>query len=269
MKAGSTRALGALLLGLTAAGLATAGPPTGQEAERQSEVVGRMKKEVAAEGTTAGKLAVLARLMKDEPTVAVRQVALEAATQFPGPELDRFLTDALTGDADAGIRSRAATALGRLGSEGCLPALARAAGADKTTDIQVGCLRGRSSARRAATFAIADLAIRHPKLADDAAAKLRALKPVADPKDGEQLADARTQALYQITRDETLVKPFYDRLRSPDAKVRTSGVVAFRFLKLKAVPPELVAAQKDGDDEVRSWAALVAEEIKNPRPPRQ
>jgi hypothetical protein len=107
-----------------------------------------------------------------------------------------------------------------------------------------------------------------PKWADDAVAQLRALKPAADPKE-EQLADARAQALYQVTRDEKLLKPFFERLRSRDAKVRVDGVVAFRFLKLKSAPRELVAALKDDDDEVRSWAALVVKEIDTPKPPKR
>jgi HEAT repeat protein len=266
MKTVATLAAAALLLGLTAA--ATAGPPTLEESRRQAQALDQLQKSLADE-PAAGKLLVLTKLMKGEPAVEVRRAALDLGTKLPAPERDAFLTGVLAGDEDAGVRSRAATLLGNHGSEECLPALARAAAADRTTAIEIGCIRGQSSARRSATFAIADLTARFPKLSDDAAARLRALEPADEPK-GEGLADARIQALYQVTGDAALLKPFYERLRSRDARVRAEGVVAFRFLKLKAAPPELVAALKDDDPEVRSWAALVIGEIDGPakRPQR-
>jgi HEAT repeat protein len=108
------------------------------------------------------------------------------------------------------------------------------------------------------------LAARHPKLADKAAA-LRDLTPPADPIDPESLAEARAQALYQVTRDEKLVEPFLERLRSKDAQVRESGAVAFQFCKLKVALPELVTALSDADASVRSWAALALGEIADPK----
>ena len=248
---------------------AWAGPVTGEEAARRQQVTEGLKKSVAAEATIAGKLAVVGKVMKEEPSPDVRRTVLAAALPHSGPELDKFLTDVLTGDADAGLRSLAATSLGRHGSADCLPALATAAATDRTTDLRVGDIGGQSSARRDATFAIAELAARHPKIADEAARKLRALEPAADPKDNHHLADARLQALYQITADAKLIQPFYDRLKSPDARVRRDAVVAFRFLKLKAAPPELVAAQNDEDADVRSWAKFVAKEINEPKPAKR
>jgi HEAT repeat protein len=129
----------------------------------------------------------------------------------------------------------------------------------------VGDIGGQSSARRAATFAIAELAARFPKLADEAVAALRALPVVEDPKDNEGLADARVQSIYQITRDNALLKPFFERLKSSDAKERERGVIAFRFLKLKAAPAELVNTLKDASPDVRSWSALVLGEVGDPK----
>jgi HEAT repeat protein len=146
-----------------------------------------------------------------------------------------------------------------------LTTLAQVARDDRTTRVQIGDLVGQSSARRPATFAIAELAVRFPKLADDAAGKLRALPVVEDVKDNEGLADARVQALYQITRDDALLKPFYERLKSSDAKDRERGVIAFRFLKLKAAPAELVNTLKDPSPGVRSWSALVLGEVGDPK----
>jgi HEAT repeat protein len=113
-------------------------------------------------------------------------------------------------------------------------------------------------------FAIAELAARFPRAADDATAAIRALPAVDDVKDDEGLADARVQALFQITRDNSLLKPFRERLRSKEATERVRGVVAFRFLKLKQAPLEVVNALKDASSEVRGWSALVLGEIGDP-----
>jgi HEAT repeat protein len=143
--------------------------------------------------------------------------------------------------------------------------LAKAAASDKETEIVRGCIVGKSTARRTATFAIAELAARHPKLTEKAAATLRELMPPAEPNNVEALADARAQALYRVTRDEKLLAPFLERLRSKEAKVREQGVVAFRYLKLKVAPPELLAALSDADAGVQSWAGLTLGEIGDPK----
>ncbi len=83
--------------------------------------------------------------------------------------------------------------------------------------------------------------------------------PVA--KDNEGLADACVQALFQITHDNELLKPFFERLKSKVGEERVNGIVAFRFLKLKKAPPEVVAALDDASPDVTSWAALVLGEI--------
>ena len=69
------------------------------------------------------------------------------------------------------------------------------------------------------------------------------------------------QALYQITHDDELLKPFFERLKSKDGEERVNGIVAFRFLALKKAPPEVVAALDDSSPDVASWAALVLGEI--------
>jgi HEAT repeat protein len=125
----------------------------------------------------------------------------------------------------------------------------------------VGDNRRTFTTRRAAIFAIAELAGRFPRIADNAAAELRALPAAADARDNESLGDARGQALYQITHDAALLKPFYDRLQSDDANERVRGIVAFRSLKMKEAPPEIVEALKDVSPEVRNWTALVLGEI--------
>jgi HEAT repeat protein len=241
------------------------GPPLREQGERREKLAADLKAALTAETTAAGKAAVLSRAYKAEPSPEVRRVVFEYIPTQANAAIDRFLIDVLTGDADAGLRSLAAKALGTHGTDQCLPALAQAAATDKVTELRLGDIAGKGTARRAATFAIAELAVRYPKLADQAAAALRKLTPPDDPKDNESLADARAQALYQVTRDEKLLAPFLERLRSKDAKVRESGVVAFQFFKLKVAPPDLVTALSDTDASVRLWAALVLGGIADPK----
>jgi HEAT repeat protein len=265
MKNHSTLAAATLLLAITLTGPALAGPISGEEARRQAQVLEQLKKALSEETADAPKFAHITRAMKGERDANFRRRILEIALQIPGPDLESFLTSLLANDEDAGLRSKAATTLGLVGSEKCLAPLAQAAANDRTTSVVIGDIGGQSSARRAATFAIAELARRFPKLADEATGKLRALPVVDDVKDTEGLADARTQALYQITRDDTLLKPFRERLKSQDVKERERGVIAFRFLKLKEAPEEVVNTLKDTSPEVRSWTALVLGEIGDPK----
>jgi HEAT repeat protein len=265
MKNWPTLVAAGLLLGSATANLSSAGPISAEEARRQTQVLEQLRKALDAETSDAGKFTRIARVMKDERDVNLRRRILDVAAHIPGAELEQFLTDLLATEEDAGLRSEAATTLGLVGSEKCLPTLARVAGNDRTTAIVIGDVGGQSSARRAATFALAELAARFPKVADDAVARLRALPVVDDAKDNEGLADARAQALYQITRDNALLKLFYERLKSSDAKERERGVIAFRFLKLKAAPAELVNTLKDASADVRSWSALVLGEVGDPK----
>jgi HEAT repeat protein len=254
-----------LTLFVLAVGRIGAGPPLREEGERRGKLIEDLKAALAAEATAAGKAAALRRAYKAEPSPDVRRVVFEYIPTPPDAAIDRFLADVLLSDADAGIRSLAAQALGAHGTDQCLPALAKAAADDEVTEIRRGCIAGKGTARRAATFAIAQLAARYPKLAKQAATTLGALTPPAEQKDAETLADARAQALYQVTGDDKLLAPFLERLRSKDAKVRESGAVAFRFFKLKVAPPELVKALGDADAGVRSWAAVALGEIADPK----
>jgi HEAT repeat protein len=255
----------ALVLFLLTVGQLCGGPPTREEGERREKLTATLKTALAAEATPAGKAAVLARAYKAESNPDVRRVIFEQIPTRPDAAIDRFLSDVLTGDPDAGIRILAARALGLHGTDLCLPALAKAAATDRETEIRMGCMVGKSTARRAATFALAELAAHYPKLADRTATALRELKPPAEGKDAESLADARAQALYQVTRDEKLLAPFLERVKSKDLKVRESGVVAFQYFKLKVAPAELVAALKDADAGIRTWTALVLGHIADPK----
>src|SRR5262249_6947137 len=219
MKNWPTLTAAAMLLGISTAGLSSAGPLSAEEAQRQTRVLEQLQIALGAETTDKAKFTHIERVMKGERNVNLRRRILDIATKIPGPDLEMFLINLLTNEEDAGLRSQVATTLGHVGSEKCLTPLAQVPANDRTTRIQIGDIGGQSSARRAATFAIAELVVRFPKFADTAARKLRAL-PIDDVKDHERLADARVAALYQITRDNALLKPFYQRLKSHDAKER-------------------------------------------------
>jgi beta-lactamase regulating signal transducer with metallopeptidase domain/HEAT repeat protein len=238
--------------------------PSREETGAKTDPIEKLKQSLTAENTDAGKFAVIAKAMSSESDVAIRRRVLDLAAGMPCPELESFLGSVLKSEEDAGVRIQAVTILGRTGSAKSLPVVVKVAASDRTTTIQIADLRGESSARRAAIFSVAELASRFPKLEDQAAAALRTLTIPADPKDRESLLDARLQALYQITHDEELLKPFFDRMKSSHVEERRNGVVAFRFLKLKKAPPEIVQALQDTNLDVRSWAALVLGEIGDP-----
>lgn len=256
-----TVALVVALLPMAALG----GPVSGPEFKRQTQVLEQLKKSVAGAEEDADKFALISGVLAAEKDPNFRRKVLALAAEVKGPAQEAFFLSVLTTDEDAGIRSLAATTLGQTGSEKCLSALAKAAASDRTTMMMIGDIGGRSSARRSATFALAELAERHPNLADKAAAELRALPDKFDPKDNESLYDARLQSLYRVTRDESLLKPFFDRLQDANAKVRMDGANAFQFLKLKVAPAELVHALQDDDAGVRSNVAMVLGRIGDPK----
>jgi HEAT repeat protein len=241
-------------------------PPSREVAERQGQVLEQLK-ESLADKSDEDKIAAIARVWSesDESDIDQRLRLLDLADGIPGAAAEAFLIGLLTTEEDAGLRSQAATALGKTGSEKCLAVLSKVAASDRTTNMQMGCMRVSSSARRAATFALAELAGRFPKVADTAAAELRALPVAEGPKDNESLWDARQQSLYQITHEALLIEPFLERLKSDDPKVRRRGVLSLGFLKLDKAPAQLIFALQDADADVRISTALVLGEIKDPR----
>jgi len=76
-----------LLLGFALASRSPAGPLTQEEAERQSQVLERLKKALGEETTDSAKFTHIARAMKGERDVNLRRRILAVATQIPGPDL--------------------------------------------------------------------------------------------------------------------------------------------------------------------------------------
>lgn len=235
-------------------------PPSPDTIQDQRRTLTALEQAIVAAGTPSEKLAQCTAALRAAPDADFRGKILELASKIAAPELEAFLTSSARTDPDSMVRGRAATFLGQRGSRDCLAVLAELAASDKATAFQVGCIQSTGTSRRQATFALAELAGRFPDTAPRIAAILRDLKTPPEPE-SEHLGDARIQALYQITKDEALIKPFLDRLRADDAEQRISGVVAFRFLKLHQAPRELIRLLDDPSPKVTSWVALVLGEI--------
>src|SRR5260221_14785933 len=88
----------ATILGILASGPVWANPPSREESDRRAELISQLKKSLGAEASAAGKVALGTRVMNDEPDPNVRGLALHAAAQCPGNDLDTFLTGGMAGD---------------------------------------------------------------------------------------------------------------------------------------------------------------------------
>jgi HEAT repeat protein len=248
---------------LMACACARGEPSSAVDVQNQRQRLAALEQAIAIADSPSAKLAHCTDTLRDAPDADFRGKVLAIASKIAAPELEAFLIRTARTDPDAMIRGRAAAGLGQQGSKDCLGVLAELAASDKPTTFQVGCIQSTGTSRRQATFALAELACRVPDVAPRVAAILRDLKTPPEP-DPERLADARIQALYQVTKDDSLIKPFLDRLRADDPEQRISGVVAFRFLKLRQAPHELVRLLDDPSPKVTSWVALVLGGIGNP-----
>jgi beta-lactamase regulating signal transducer with metallopeptidase domain/HEAT repeat protein len=238
------------------------GPVSPSELARRRSVMAALEKGLLRDTSDAARLKVMVDAATAEPASDVRRAMIRRAGRLAMGVQEDFLLDRLKNDPDFFMRQNAASGLGEIGLEATADALIAAAQSDRSTPGLMGDVGSSAgTCRRAAVFALAELAERHGKIAPRIVLVLRDLPLTYDPKDNEHLYDARLQALYQITGEATLLEPFYQRLKSPDARERESGVIAFRFLKLRKAPAELVERLRDQDGQVQSWAALVLGEI--------
>jgi len=235
------------------------------EGPRHSENMAAMKGVMAGSESDEKKFKRLAELMRQEVNATHRRELLAlAAAARPGPAAESFLIGVLQSDDSCMIRHLAARMLGRFGSEAAIAPLAKTAATDVMTVGLSGCLHYDGVIRREAMFALAELGRRLPTSAKAVTEELRKLPETSDADKGlvnEELGDARRQALFQVTRNRSLLAPFFEQLRSKDAKIRSKGVIAFQFLALTEAPGELVTLARDPSEEVRSWVALVLGEI--------
>jgi HEAT repeat protein len=245
---------------------AFAKPPSAEIAQRHQATIAEIKQLLAGPDSEERKFERLAKEFHGETESDYRRNLVALAAARPGSAQESFLIEVLRSDGDWTVRSDAAKTLGRTGSKVAIAPLAKAAAADAVTMGSVGCIGSEGTARRAAIFALAELARRVPESAKAIAEDIRKL-PDANDADkrliNEQLGDARRQALFQLTGDRSLLAPYFEQLKSKDAKTRQEGVVAFRFLNLSKAPEELVALARDPSPDVRVWVVLVLGEIKD------
>jgi HEAT repeat protein len=255
---------GCAILAILSTSVVRAGPETPAESQWHRENMAAMKAVMAGSESEEKKFERLAEVMRQESSADHRRDLLALAAARQGPARESFLIGVLQADGDWTIRSGAARLLGRFGSEAAIAPLAKTAAMDAITVGMSGCVGSEGTARREAIFALAELGRRLPTSAKAVTKEISKL-PEANNADerlvNESLGDARRQALFQLTQDRTMLAPFFERLTSKDPKIRSQGVVAFRFLKLTKAPVELVALARDPSEDVRSWVSLVLGEI--------
>ncbi|HUS46985.1 MAG TPA: efflux RND transporter permease subunit, partial [Phycisphaerae bacterium] len=242
----------------------TGGMPGTEESARRRAALADLDEALAKASAEAGRLKLLSDAMRAEPASDVRRQMLSRANLLSDPAQEAWMLEILKDAPDCHLRGAAAVRLGKIGSRKAVEPLITAACHDKKTCGWMGCMRMEGTARRSAIFALAELAARLPKTQPRILKALRELPVKIDKADRESLGDARLQALYQLTGDAKLIQPFFQRLKDGDAEVRKRGVVAFRFLKLRKAPKELISRLTDSSADVRSWAALVLGEIGDP-----
>lgn len=252
----------AALLSICVAASVWAEPESPADYQRHRGHVTVLKRTMIGSLTDAEKYRRLTEAMEDDTNADHRRDLLELARLHCGTAQEAFLIKVLRSDTDYTVRSAAATMLGRFGSAATVKPLAEAAASDAITTGKRGCMRGDGSARRQAIFALAEIGRRLPQATKAAAEAIRSLPENNDRRfAGDQLADVRRWALFQLTGDRALLAAEFKKLRSDEAMARTDGVLAFRFLNLKAAPPEIVALAKDASPNVRCSVAMVLGEI--------
>jgi HEAT repeat protein len=233
---------------------------------------------------TAAKSAVptLAGLLREDKEKDVRTYAGQALAQI-GPAAVPALTDALK-DADAGVRYRAARALGLIGPEAkaALPALVEAL---QDKDDQVRAMAAHSlgemgdEAQSAAAALVQALRDRAPEVRLQATSALAQLGPVALPVLGKALDDpdriVRLEAIQALellgALGEDVVPALTKALRDSDSTVRLAAVQALDQPAIDA-PAALRALQgalSDKEPAVRLQALNVIQAImmaENPGP---
>lgn len=185
--------LALLLLLLPAVGFGK--PLSREEFERQQQVLARLREVAASDASEDDKSAVLRRILAAETDPNLRRQVLLIAVGLGAASREALLLAVLAEESDAGVRSEAARLLGKHGSEQALTLLAQTAASDRTSKVQVGDIRSESSARRAATFALAELGQRLPAARGEVVKVLEALPDVENVQDRESLYDARRQAI--------------------------------------------------------------------------
>jgi len=240
--------------------LLVAGPMTVHEAASIKAELERMHSSLDGCPDTSSKIRYLQNELAHSSDDYMRHEILRMAGKFPGDDFEKLLIGVVKGDSDVGMRLFAVETLAKSGTAQSIEPLLDCACNDPAGDHLNGCImEHHTSARRDAFLALAELGLRLPSERERIAKAIQKIPATSD--------DSRTDALYILTGDNDLLGPFYERLVSPDAKTRVSGVVAFQFLKLKRAPKGVVQLIHDPDPDVRQWVAIVLGEIGDPESP--
>jgi len=248
----------AALLVCTLATAAHARPPVPPEQyERMTAEIESIREQVDGRADKAAKHELLKRAFAEARGSRVRVACLTMAAEVGADRLESLLLDA-TSNHDVMARLKAVNLLGSHGSPAAIDRLLEITATPGMID-RSRRLPSTSVVQRAAYFALAEIGLRHEDAKAQLVGKLKAQEVI-----NAVLEDPKTQSLYILTRDERLIEPFFERLKSEDPHTRQRGVTAFRLLKLTEAPAPLVAMMDDPSADVRSWAALTLGEIGDP-----
>lgn len=225
--------------------------------ERQAEVnaeVVRIRTALDGYGDANVKIQFLQQALAQATNSLVRHKILDMGEAVGGDGYEKLLISVVQEDQDVSMRISAVTQLGKIGTSRSIEALLKCAQSDPKGRYLRGDIVIPMDARREAYLALTEIGLRSPSEKERIAKGIRQSPAATD-------SDVKTEVLYILTGEERLLRPFYDRLASANPQTRISGVVAFRFLKLKQSPRELTQLLRDPEPEVRSWVALVLGEI--------
>ena len=200
--------------------------------------------------TPSEKHAVLTGAFAKSDSPHVKMRILEMAKVVEAPELEPFLLSILQNKTDVRDRILAVMTLAEHGSTAAIEPLLDCAENDPEGVAGAGCMRCRTTARRDAYLALAEIGLRHPAERNRIAAAVAALPITTD-----DVHDPKAQTLYILTQDQRHLKLFLDRLQDEDPETRALGVRALRPFKLSHAPEQLVATLADSNPDVQARAA--------------
>jgi HEAT repeat protein len=234
------------------------GPPN-DDSEAKAEIAA-IRLAVEQQGTPSEKHAVLTGAFAKSDSPHVKMRILQIAKVVKAPEFEPFLLSVLQDKTDVRDRILAVMALAEYGSAASIEPLLDCAEHDPEGEAGAGCMRCRTTARPDAYLALAEIGLRHPAERDRIAAAVAAIRVTTN-----DISDPKAQALYILTQDQKLLKPFLDRLQDEDPETRKLGVRALRPFKLSYAPEQLVKLLADSNPDVQADAARLLGMIGDPK----
>ena len=233
--------------------------PPNDDSQAKAEIAA-IRLAVEEQGTPSQKHAVLTEAFAKSDSPHVKMRILQMAKVVKAPEFEPFLLSVLQDKTDVRDRILAVMALAQHGSAASIEPLLDCAENDPEGEAGAGCMRCRTTARQDAYLALAEIGLRHPAERDRIAAAVAAI-----PVTTNDVRDPKAQALYILTQDQKLLKPFLDRLRDEDPETRKLGVRALRPFKLSYAPEQLVKLLADSNPDIQADTARLLGTIGDPK----